>query len=242
MRLGTASIAMSLLAAGCFDVPPAVPAPETWRVVYEQDFTGDAQTWFADFVFSDPERWSAQAQPAALVLRPLDDGEKRSYQPPHRSPHSIALLADVEVRDFDLECELLQTSHNYGHRDMCLFFGFESPSRYYYTHLATSPDPHAHNIFRVDEAPRVALAPVPSGGIDWGRDVWRRVRVERRVDAGTIAVYWDGSEEPTLIARCPAIGWGRIGFGTFDDSGMVRNVVLRADQSRPPAGARNPFE
>ena len=65
------------------------------------------------------------------------------------------------------------------------------------------------------------------------------MRIERRVDAGTIKVFWNEDDAPVLTATDTTIGWGRVGFGSFDDSGLVRNVVLRAPAVRPAAG--DPF-
>ncbi|MFK7739155.1 MAG: hypothetical protein AB8H80_02440 [Planctomycetota bacterium] len=222
------------LIAACA-TPPDRPDPEAWIPVYDQA-SGNGR---ADFVCSEPDRFVAGAA-GELELLPIGDGQQR-YAPPHRSPHSIALLRGIEVRDFDLECELLQSGPEEPHRDICMFFGFESPQRYYYVHLAPRPDPHAHNIFCVDEAPRVALSPVPTGGIRWGDGEWHHVRIERRVDLGTIAVYWDRQPDPILIARSPTIEWGGVGFGSFDNSGRMRKLVVRAKGSRKPATAGSPF-
>ena len=84
------------------------------------------------------------------------------------------------------------------------------------------------------DAPRTNLCTPPAAGIDWGRDEWHHVRVVRRADEGLIEVYWDGAEQPVLAARDETFGWGRVGFGSFDDSGLVRNIVVRAPQRRTP--------
>lgn len=211
-------------------------AGTAWPVVYRQDFQREQA--LDDFAFSDANawRWHHEGQEHGMLLR---GGSK--YRPPHRSPTSIALLKDLEVADFDLEVDLKQTGRNYGHRDLCLFFGFQSRQNYYYTHMATSPDQNAHNVFRVDDAPRTNVAPVAANGIDWGDDVWHRIRVERRVEPGTIKVYWDDQEEPILTAEDRTFDWGRIGFGSFDDSGIVANIVVRAPAARAVTGASDPF-
>ena len=120
-----------------------------------------------------------------------------------------------------------------------MFFGVQSKSRLYYTHLATSPDQNAHNVFVVNEAPRTNLIPPREQGVDWGRGVWHHVRVERRVAEGTVKVFWDQGAEPALVAEDRTFGWGRVGFGSFDDSGLVRNIVLRAPRKRATEG--DPF-
>ena len=154
------------------------------------------------------------------------------YAPKVRSPRCIALLDQVEVEDFVMEVRLKQTGRDYGHRDMCIFFGFEGPSRYYYVHLASKADDHAHNIFLVDNAARRKIATRTTEGVDWGRDLWHRVLVERRASDGLIAVYFDSEAEPIMIAHDRTLGWGRVGVGSFDDTGMVDYIQVRTGHVR----------
>ena len=228
---------MLVLATAC-NAPTAGTATTTlqWPVVYEQNFTSARN--LADFAFSDASRWEWHQQGAEHGMKLLGDSK---YRPPHRSPTSIALLKNLEVADFDLDVDLKQTGRNYGHRDLCLFFGFESPARFYYTHLATIPDPNAHNIFKVHDAPRSNLAAVPKAGIDWGQDEWHHVRIERRVKDGSIRVYWDHQPDAILQTNDQTMRWGRIGFGSFDDSGIVGKIVVRAPMSRSVSGKNDPF-
>ena len=52
-------------------------------------------------------------------------------------------------------------------------------------------------------------------------------------------MFWDYDSEPVLVAEDRTFDWGRIGFGSFDDSGLVRNIVLRAPRHRFSEG--DPF-
>lgn len=224
-----AALAPIALLAAC-----ALSGKPDYAVVYEQPCANAA--CLEDFVFTDRAKWRMHEGEHAPAMELTG---KSAYRPPHRSPLSIALIEGLEVQDFDLDVDLLQTGRNYGHRDLCLFFGVQSERRFYYTHLATSPDQNAHNVFLVNDAPRTNLIPPQAQGIDWGRGVWHHVRVERRAAAGTIKVFWDGAAEPALTAVDRTLGWGRVGFGSFDDSGLVRNIVLRAPRHRFAAG--DPF-
>jgi hypothetical protein len=139
---------------------------------------------------------------------------------------NIALIVDKVFSDFVLEVDLIQTGKEYGHRDMCLFFGFQSPTNYYYTHIATAADDHAHNIFVVNNAPRTKIAKETTKGVNWGLGVWHKVRLERNVAAGTIKVYFDDLTKPIMIAEDKTFITGQIGFGSFDDTGMVDNIRI----------------
>ena len=237
LALDTSACQSTDTAAGA----PVSSQPVRWPIVYQQDFVHARA--LQEFACSDPECWEWHHQGSEHGLKLLGNSK---YQPKHRSPTSIALLQHLEVADFDLDVDVKQTGRNYGHRDLCLFFGFQSPQRFYYTHLATKPDPNAHNIFRVQDAPRTNLCAVPAAGIDWGDNEWHHVRVERRIQAGgsdaySIKVFWDQQEQPILETTDKHFAWGRIGFGSFDDSGILGNIVVRAPMSRSVSGKSNPF-
>jgi hypothetical protein len=211
-----------LLLAGCQSTGPA----GGWELVREVRFeSGDA---LEEFEFSDPAQWS-------LASRTLGFAGESAYSPPQRSPHSIALLKDTLVDDFKMELEVRQTGREYAHRDLCFFFGFESPARFYYTHIAKAADQNAHNVFLVDNAPRRNLLPPSSQGVDWGTDVWHTVKIERR--SGMIRVWFDDRPSALFSVSDSTIGWGRVGFGSFDDSGDVRRWSLWAPSVRKPTAA-----
>ena len=117
------ALALPLLVAGCipFDA-------EAYPTVYEQ--TCAEASCLEDFVFTDATKWRMREGDHAPALELVG---RSDYRPPHRSPLSIALIEGVEVQDFDLDVDLLQTGRNYGHRDLCLFFGVQSKSRFSYT-------------------------------------------------------------------------------------------------------------
>ena len=170
-------------------------------------------------IFTDPRAWRWD-EGGHLELVGASD-----YQPPVRSPRSIALLPD-RYGDFVLTARLKQTGREYGHRDLCLFFGFQSDSEFYYVHLASQPDPNAHNVFVVDGAPRRPLAPVPEAGVQWGDD-WHEVRLEHRASEGRITVDFDG--ERILEATDDTFRGGRVGFGSFDDQGLFDDIRIEGE-------------
>jgi hypothetical protein len=165
--------------------------------------------------------------------RALELHQQSQYQPPVRSPVNIALLADRQFGDFILEVDLLQTGREYGHRDMCLFFGLQNPQQFYYVHIATQADPNAHNVFIVNEAPRKNFATKTTEGVNWGLEIWHRVRLERSVKSGTIKVYFDDLEQPIMEAQDTTFGVGHLGFGSFDDTGKVKNIRIWTPKDEP---------
>ena len=194
-------------------------------------FSDDFEQGMVHWETTDPDNskpfWQLSAvtrkQKPTQVLRVLG---KSKYKPPHRSPHSIALLKDVVVGDFDLTADIQNTNVTAGnHRDLCFFWGYQDPAHFYYVHLGAVPDPHSSQIFIVDGAPRTMITSNKSKGIPWSNG-WHRVRVERRVEDGAIRVYFDDMEKPVLTAVNKKFLSGRIGLGTFDDHGNFDNIKL----------------
>lgn len=237
MQVRHFSAGVLVAAAGAACASSGEPeGPPPYELVYSQDFT--AESALDDFVFSDADawRWWRADGPGALELTGSGD-----YSPVYRSPHSIALVRDLLVGDFVLEVELQQTGREYGHRDLCLFFGFESPNRFYYAHLATAPDLNSHNVFLVHDAPRRSLAEPGEEGVSWGTGQWHSVRLERNLRERTVRVWFNDMETPVLTATDNTLGWGRIGVGSFDDSGRFARVRVWAPEARKVPQSDSPF-
>ena len=194
----------------------AVTLPDGYTLQCEWDFSDKKS--LVSFEFSDPEAWRLSVFDTTPVLE-LFRGSKYRYKV--NSPQSIALLATRKFGDFVLECELRQTSREYGHRDFCVFFGFQDPGHYYYAHFATKTDPKANQIFVVDEEPFTKISTKTNAGNAWG-DSWHKVRIERK--GATIKVFFDDMSKPVMLAEDKRFGAGYIGFGSYNDTGMVANA------------------
>lgn len=111
-------------------------------------------------------------------------------------------------------------------RDVLIFFGYQSPTRFYYAHLSNETTPPHNGIFLVNDADRLRI----DDGTGIPRlmdDQWHDVRVERDVDSGAIRVYLDDMETPVLQATDTTLRSGRVGFGSFDDPAAFRAVRIR---------------
>ncbi|MEM6697106.1 MAG: hypothetical protein AAF806_01830 [Bacteroidota bacterium] len=187
-------------------------------LLFETDFSQNIS--INDFECTDFSAWRINTEQEALELF----GESQ-YQPKVRSPRNIAILKDYKVGDFILEMDLKQTGREYGHRDMCLFFGMKDASNFYYVHIASKADDHAHSIFLVNDEPRKSIATERTEGINWGTD-WHHVKIARTMTDGKIEVYFDDMERPIMQATDQHFDFGYVGFGSFDDTGMIDNIRL----------------
>jgi hypothetical protein len=219
-----ATLLIATAAFGATDNTAAIP--DGYKLLYQQNF--EKPEALHDFVFTDAKVWKISTTNGNSALE-LFGASK--YNPKHRSPFNIALLTDKVFGDFVLEVELQSTVKPYPHQDMCLMFGFEATNQFYYTHIAVKPDPikaesHAHDIFIVNDAPRLAIAKETSTGVVWGQDTWHKVRVERKLADGTIKVFFDNMSKPIMWGEDKTFGAGYIGFGSFDDMGKIDNIKI----------------
>ena len=200
--------------------------PANFELVYFQNF--EAPQALNDFEMTDVNAWdiSTSGDNASLNLF-----GKSNYQAKVRSPFNIALLKYPLVGDFILEVRLAQSGREYGHRDLCLFFGFQNPTNYYYVHMASVADDHANNIFLVNDEPRIKIASKTTTGTDWGEtNSWHTAKIVRKVSEGTIQIYFDNMDTPIMEASDTHFGVGRLGFGSFDDTGRFDDIKIWAPQ------------
>ena len=160
--------------------------------------------------------------------------KQSNYKPAHRSPVNISLVRDVYVDDFTLDVRVRSTSREYGHRDLCLFFGYQSPTRFYYVHFGKKTDDHANQIFIVNDAARTKISTETTPGTPWD-DGWHNLRITRSAATGAIDVYFDLPVKPVMRAVDKTFKWGRVGLGSFDDTGEFTNVRLHGRKIVPPA-------
>lgn len=187
-------------------------------LAFFEDFESGADRWEQ----TDPNAWkvvSEEGQNAYSLF------QQSKYEPPVRSPFNMARVKDVKVADLILQARMNQTGKEYGHRDMCIFFGYQDPAHFYYVHIATKSDPHANSIFIVNGQPRVSIATERTGGTDWGTG-YHDVRIVRDFDSGAIEVYFDDMDKTIMRATDKTFGAGQVGFGSFDDTGLIDNVIL----------------
>ena len=216
--MSVAGLLLVISFAGC-NGPADISNGKSMPVVFEADFEdGSLDAWNA----TDPQAWRIEDGGSGKVLALY---KQSKYKPEVRSPVNINLIKDVEVESFVLELKMHSTTRDYGHRDMCLFFGHQDPSHFYYVHIANQSDAHANSIFIVNGKPRVSIAKTRTEGMKWD-DKWHTVRLERDVEKGTIKVFFDDRAEPIMTAVDHHFKWGKVGVGSFDDTGQYDEIRL----------------
>jgi hypothetical protein len=217
------------------DQQPEKPAAETKTqafgkshlpLILEEDFEGNAERWEP----TDAKAWKLAKIGDNQVYTLFQQSD---YKPEFRSPLNFALLKDTNLAALQLDIRALSTGRDYGHRDLCLIFGYQSSKQFYYVHLARNADDHANQIFIVNSAARKKISVTTTSGTKWD-DAWHEVRLVRDPGDGTIAVFFDDFTTPAMTASDKTFLWGRVGIGSFDDTGSFDELRLFGEIAQPP--------
>ncbi len=214
--------ALILLLAATSRISTAAPpdAPDGMKLVFHSDFEDGAANAFEP---TDESAWKVIEQDGNHVYSLTK--KNSDFNPPHRSPFNRSLVKDVTAGSMVLDVKLQSTIPDYGHRDLCLFFGYQDDAHLYYVHLGKETDDHANQIFIVNDAPRIKISTKTTKGTPWTDD-WHHARVVRDVESGSIEVYFDDMETPVMTATDKTFGSGRFGVGSFDDTGNFDEIAV----------------
>jgi hypothetical protein len=192
--------------------------PGHTRVAHATDADDWAPITPAKWRFQDGEVILAEAG----VQRP---GPRRpfEYAVLTKGPAFGSLTIDAEVR--------IDTPVEVSNRDVIVVFGHRSDTEFYYAHLSTDNTIYPHNgIFKVDDADRVRIEDQWIGHLGALPAIadadWHDVRVVHCARSGEIAVYMDGARHPLMTAVDTTFDSGRVGFGSFDNVGRLREIEV----------------
>jgi hypothetical protein len=151
---------------------------------------------------------------------------------PIRRPGALAILKTPPMGESALEVELRSDApEDVTRRDLLLVAGWQSPARFYYVHLSAVRDNVHNGIFLVDGADRRRIDDMSDRPPLTDR-AWHTARLVRTPSTGRLEVFFDGAAAPIMTATDTAIPSGRLGVGSFDDSGAFRRIRVQGT----PAG------
>jgi hypothetical protein len=172
-----------------------------------------------------PAKWKLTGDQVILV-------EAGTRRPGPRRPFEYAVLTAGPVyASVDLRAQVrLDEPVELTNRDVIIVFGYRSDTEFYYAHLSTDNTIYPHNgIFKVENADRERIDHQWDGrsrGADPAvvDEEWHDVRVKYLAATGEMAVYVDGAADPLMTARDTTFPAGRVGFGSFDNRGRLRDL------------------
>lgn len=149
-----------------------------------------------------------------------------------RRPFEYAILDGHEFQSVQIDANVrLDAPSSVSNRDIIIVFGWQSDTEYYYAHVSQDNTIYAHNgIFKVDNKDRERIDHQWDGAIGAPPAItdeeWHDVRVTHCAGTGEIAVWIDGHDTPLMTATDTTFDSGRIGFGSFDNTGRMRDLVV----------------
>lgn len=171
--------------------------------------------------FADKAAWEWRGEGAETELVLI---QQSKFKPKVRSPFNLAWFDAAQWESFTLTAEVRLDLFNDKNNDVCIAFGKETDTRFYYAHLGETSDKVHLHLHLVNDADRKAITEKAAETIPWEQGKWHQVKLERDVAAGTIRVWFDGKE--VLSATDKTLGKGAIGLGSFDDLGSFRKVQI----------------
>jgi hypothetical protein len=170
-----------------------------------------------------PSKWRFPGDEVIQAERGTDPG------PPRRPFEYATLTSGPEFASVQIDAEVrIDEPVTRNDRDVIIVFGWQSDTRFYYTHLSQDNTIYPHNgIFVVNNADRLRIDDQWSAVMSRGAPpavtdaAWHDVRVTHCADTGEIAVRVDGKLLMTAVDH--TFGSGRTGFGSFDNVGRTRD-------------------
>jgi len=189
----------------------------TFQDTFEQ---GKLSAW--EFPF--PEDWQILSEGPNLFLHMI-----RSRPPGvPRRPLQFALLRGPKVGSFKFRTRLRREG-----RSMIVVYNYVDTLHFNYVHLSVdsgTEQPVHNGIFLVNGGPRTRIAGMDAEPALPDRD-WHTVRIVRDVKAELTEVFMDDSKQPLFSATTPQLACGRVGIGSFDETGDFDDVQLQSNDA-----------
>lgn len=146
---------------------------------------------------------------------------------PIRRPGALAILKTPALGDASIEVELRSDApEDVIRRDLLLVAGWQSPARFYYVHLSAVRDAVHNGIFVVDAADRRRIDDRSDRPALTDR-AWHTARLVHTASTGRLEVFVDSETTPIMTATDRSIPSGRLGVGSFDDTGAFRGIRVQ---------------
>jgi len=208
----------------------ASPVPQTmldFPLLFASDFeNGRADGWEPGV----SARWLVAREDGSFVYQLTAPGEAG----PVRAPTSWSVVGDLDVGSFVFTGRMrCKTDPANSKRDMCVIFHFQDPTHFYYVHFSASSD-DVHNIIGlVDGADRVKINREPAGASVFRLTDRRfhKFKVTSDAATGEIKAYLDDMAAPILTAADKTFTHGRVGVGSFDDTGSFDDLKIWGEKN-----------
>ena len=140
-----------------------------------------------------------------------------------RRPQQMAIAETKPFRKVTIEAELKP-----GGKSLILVYAWQDANHYNYAHISsdTAQAVHVHNgMFHVFEGERSRISSLEGPASFTERD-WTPVRLSFDGESGRCVVEVKNRRNPSLEAIDLSLRAGRVGLGSFNETGAFRNLRI----------------
>jgi hypothetical protein len=120
-------------------------------------------------------------------------------------------------------------------RSLIIVYGWQDPNHYNYAHMSSdaAAKQNVHNgVFHIFGGERVRISPL-DGPPSFETEDWTPVKLVFDGETGHCFVEVNGKRNPSLDAYDLSLRWGRVGLGSFNETGDFRNVRVSGEEMAP---------
>ncbi len=160
--------------------------------------------------------WKTSAEILELVVK-HEPGKPRR-------PKQFALLEEGPYSAFTLEVDVKRNG-----KSLLLVFAHQDDDHFNYAHISVD-DPakqNVHNgVFHVFGGDRVRISPLEGGPGLLATSDWTRVKLVWSGKTGEVVCYANGKTSGAMRAVDLSLKQGRVGLGSFNETGSFRNLKI----------------
>jgi hypothetical protein len=169
--------------------------------------------------------WKIDQGGGAPVLRLVTP---REPLPGPRRPIQFALAETNNYGDVLVEADV--RPHD---RSLMIVYCYRDPAHFNYAHLSIDTgikESHHNGIFHVYDGERVRISSPKGPAAFPATGRWYHVVLTHSAKSGTVEVTVDGRAIPALHAVDLSLTSGKVGLGSFDETGDFKNVKISGSQ------------
>lgn len=183
--------------------------------------TGTLQIFGHQWTVYDPADWKIERENGAPILR-LQTG--REPLPGPRRPFQFALADTPAYSQVAVEADIRPLK-----RSCMIVFAYRDQAHFDYAHLSTDTavkQPHHNGIFHVYGGERVRISSEAGPAAFPASGQWYHIKLTYDGKTRTVDVTVDGHPVPALHAVDLSLNGGKVGIGSFDETGDFKDVKI----------------
>jgi len=165
--------------------------------------------------------WQIATEDGTQILRLV---EHRGPLPGPRRPIQFALADTQDLGRITVEADVKPLGNS-----LLIVFAYRDEAHFHYAHLSTDTgvkQPVHNGIFHVYGGERVRISSDRSPAALRERGRWHHVELTQDAAPGAVSVRVDGESIPALEAVDTSLGAGKVGIGSFDETGAFKNIQI----------------